>query len=115
MATTSVCVHRASPSCFLPLWESLQDELVGLTQGSCKALSAMLGLEMCEILCAPFRYGDSVSSSSSLHKLWWPSKPDVLGVSSQHWTPRLGSLRWGLDHLLTGENLCHCDHPLICG
>ena len=78
MATTSVCVHRASPSCFLPLWESLQDELVGLTQGSFKALSAMLGLEMCEILCAPFRYGDSVSSSSSLHNLWWPSKPDVL-------------------------------------
>ena len=47
-------------------------------------------------------------------QLFWPSKPDVLGVS-QNWTPRLGSLRWGLDRLLPGENLCHCDHPLICG
>ena len=84
MATTSVCVSRASPSCFLPLWESLQDELVGLTQGSFKALSAMLGLEVCEILCAPFRCGDSVSSSSS-------------GLQSQmFWgSPRTGPPGWG--------------------
>ena len=37
------------------------------------------------------------------------------GLSSQCWTPRLGILMWGLDHLLLGENLCHCDYPLICG
>lgn len=79
MATTSVCVSGASPSCFLPLWEPLQDELVGLTQGSLKALSAMLGLEVCKILCEPFRCGDSVSSSSSglQSQMLWESLPSA--------------------------------------
>ena len=37
---------------------------MGLTQGFFKVLPAMLELEMCEILCEPFKNRDSVSYSS---------------------------------------------------
>ena len=34
----SVCVPRVSPSCLLPLWETLQDQQVGPRQASFKLL-----------------------------------------------------------------------------
>ena len=45
MAAASVFVSRGIPSCFLPLWEALQDQ-----QDSFQTTATMLGLGVCEIL-----------------------------------------------------------------
>ena len=37
------------------------------------------------------------------------------GSSTWCRSPGLGSLMWGLNSLLLGEDLCICDYPLICG
>ena len=61
MAATSVCVPRVSCSCFLPLWESLQDKQVGLTQITFKLL-LLPWVQVCEIFLCPLRV-ESISHS----------------------------------------------------
>lgn len=48
-------------------------------------------------------------SGSPKSKSHWPSKPDVL----RDCLPSAGSLVWGVDPLLLGENLCDCDYHLV--
>ena len=68
-----------SSSCFLPLWESLQDQQVGLTQAPFTLLLLPRVSEH-EILCAPFKNGVYFPQpyGSPESKFCWPSKPNVL-------------------------------------
>ena len=60
MAAASVFVLRMSSGCFLPLWETLQDQYMG-HPGSFQITASALGPGACEILCAPFKSGVSIS------------------------------------------------------
>ena len=53
MANASIYVSRVSSSCFLLLWEALQDQQVGLTQAPFKCPAAAKLLQSCPTLCDP--------------------------------------------------------------
>ena len=79
MANASIYVSRVSSSCFLLLWEALQDQQVGLTQapGAC---------EFSMHLYFP------KPSGSAQSKPCWPSNSGVLGAH----LPHTGPLGWGV-------------------
>ena len=74
--------------------------------------------EHVEILCVLFksRVYFLRPSSSPVHKAPTPvfKARHSGGLFSQCRNPSLGSLMWGSNPLLLGENLCNCDYPLIC-
>ena len=82
MAATSVSTTRVTSCHLLPLWETLQDKQVGLTQGLNKLLLLPWVLEHVRFLCVPFKGGICFPPSSMSPK----SKPG--GLQSQMlWGP----------------------------
>ena len=73
MVAISVYVPRRSPSCLLPLLESLQDQLVGLTQAFFKLLPVHWDSEPVRFWLCPL---SPRASGSPVRKPSWPSKPD---------------------------------------
>ena len=61
MAAASVSITRVTSSHLLPLWETLQDKQLGLTQGPNKLLLLPWVLEHVRFLCVPLKGGISVS------------------------------------------------------
>ena len=110
MAAPSVCVLRVSSSCLLPLWETSQDQQLGLTQAPFKLLLFPWALERVRFCVCPLGV-ESVSHSPPAPLNLSPASLQSQTFSrlvSWHRTPGLGSLMWGLDPLLPGENLCNC-------
>ena len=101
-----------------PFREVPQDQQVGLTQAPFKLLPLGWISEHVRFYMSPLREESMFPTA-----LWLShtSAPPAFkarssgGLSSWCWTPRLGSLMWGSDHSLLGENLCSCDYPPICG
>ena len=86
--------------------------------GSFWITACALGLRACEILCASFKSGVSISHSPlALLKV----RPAAFkakcsgGLSCWCRTPGLGSPMWSSDHSLLGKNLCNCNYLPICG
>ena len=106
----------------VPVASCLFQRLSNIVQWVCPKLLSnnclWLGLRACEILHAPFKSRDSVSYSS-------PALLNIRSTSLQSHTcwrlifpaqdPGLGSLMWGSDPLLLGEDLYNCDISPICG
>ena len=75
------------------------------------------GIRGCDILCMPFKCEVSLSCSTLAlpyanptglqSKMFW-------GLNFLVRDPGLGSLMWGLDPSLLGENLYNCDYPFAC-
>lgn len=83
MAAASVYIARVICSHLLPLWGTLQDKQVGLTQGPNKLLLLPWVLEHVRFLCVPFRCGISYFPPPSMSP---KSKPG--GLQSQMlWGP----------------------------
>ena len=128
-ACQSQCPHGgvSSPKWLLPgsmspVWVPIASLFLGGSPresdlGSFQTTASALGLVSCEVLCAPFKSAVYfLQPSGTLRKPHWPSNLNILGnLSSQCKTLGLGSLMWGSDPLLLGENLCNCNYPLVCG
>ena len=92
MANASIYVSRVSSSCFLLIWEPLQDQQVGLTQAPFKLL-LLLWVPEHVIFCmfplrVEFLFHTALWDSPS--KPHCPSKPNVLGV----YLPGTGPTGW---------------------
>ena len=111
--TPSVYVCVGSPSSLLPLRESLQDQQVCLTEMSFKLLLLHWDLEWLRFCVYPLRVEPTCVSHMHTPLAFKPRHSR--GSSSRCRTPGLGSLMWGLDPLLLGENLCNWDYLSICG
>ena len=79
MANASIYVSRVSSSCFLLLWEALQDQQVGLTQAPFKCPAAAKLLQSCPTLCTPvFLPGESQGQGSLMGcRLWGHTELDM--------------------------------------
>ena len=58
----SICVPWVSSSCLLPPWEAFPRSAGKADPGSSQIISSSLGPGTCELLCAPFKRGVSISS-----------------------------------------------------
>ena len=67
LASTSVCVPRVTSSCLLPLWETLQDQQVGLTQAPFKLLLQPWVLECVRFCVHPLRMESLSPTAFWLH------------------------------------------------
>lgn len=121
MTPTSICVPRGSLSCLLQ-WKSSLRSANGSDSGSLQMTPSSLGLRACEILCALFEIGVSLSYSplallhaSPIGLQCWMFGELVFLVQDPEW----GSPMWGLDSSLLGDYLednhfwIH-DYPPIC-
>ena len=115
MAAPSVCVPRVSSSCLLPL-ASPGDSPTSAGRsdpGSFQLTVPALGPRACEILCTPFQSGVSL-----FHTSLWKVSPSGLECQTfwgLFFPSRPGSLMWGSDPSLLGENHCSCNYSPICG
>lgn len=106
MASAGVSVPRRSPSCFPPLWQSLLEQQVGLTQ-TLQTTASALGLGVCESLCVPFKSGVAVSCSppglpaGCQRQIFW----ELIFLLQVFWA---GKPNVGSDPSLLGEDFCNC-------
>ena len=114
----SVCDPWVSSSCLLPHWEAFPRSTGRSDPSSSQIIPSFLGPGTCELFCAPFKGGVSISPRPlALLKL----SPLVFkvkcfrGLSSWLRTPRLGSLMQSLDAFLLWENLCSCNYSPLRG
>ena len=113
-----ICVPWVCSSCLLPPWEAFPRSTGRADPSSSQIIASSLGPETCELLCAPFKRGVSISSRPmallKLNPLVFQAKCSR-GLSSWHRTPRVGSLMQSLDTFLLWENLCSCNYSPLHG
>ena len=96
MAVANIYVLRVSTSCLLPLWETLQDQQVILTQDLFKLLLLTWVPECVRFCVCPLRVESLFPTTLWLFEALLAFKDKCFGgSSSEHRTPRLGSLMWG--------------------
>ena len=78
MANASIYVSRVSSSCFLLLWEALQDQQVGLTQAPFKCPAAAKLLQSCPTLCDPI---DGSPTGSAVPGILQARTPEWVAIS----------------------------------
>ena len=82
MSTASVYIHRVNCSHLLPLWETLQDQQVCLTQAHTKLLLLPWVWEHVRFLCVSIKsevYFPQPSRTTGT-KPCWPSNPNAVGA-----------------------------------
>lgn len=100
------------------LWEAFQDQQVSLTQVPFRLLPLHWDSECVRCCVGPLRVESlfPIAFWLSYTKAQLAFKARNSEVSSS-WCgiPGMGSLMWGSDPLILGENLCNCDSSPVCG
>ena len=116
MSLMSVCLGWAPV--VLTLWETLQDQQVGLTQAPFKLL-LLPWVPECVRTCVHHLGMESLFHTVLRHSQRWALLAFKArccgGFSSWNRMPGVGSLIWDSDPSLLGENLCNCNYSPVCG
>ena len=111
MAAASVCVRRVRSTCLLILWETPQDQQVGLLQAPFKSLLLSWVLDHVSLCVCPL-------SAESLFPtaLWVSWKWSPLAFKAKYFRGSTFQCRIpGLGSHASWENFCSCNYSPLCG